>query len=83
MIWEICAKDMNEFQQAFSINEEVWSENVLWTYFGAWFWKNRLCHFCSYTVVEKEAHFVLECPPYNFIRDKFQSLLEESSTRES
>ena len=37
---------------------------------------NRLCHFCSYNVVENEAHFVLECPLYNSIRDKFQSLFE-------
>ena len=37
---------------------------------------NRLCHFCSYDIVENEAHFVLECPLYNSIRDKFQSLFE-------
>jgi len=36
----------------------------------------RLCNFCSYNVVENEAHFVLECPLYSSIRDKFQSLFE-------
>ena len=36
----------------------------------------RLCHFCSSNVVENEAHFVLECPLYNQIRDKFSSLSE-------
>jgi hypothetical protein len=33
----------------------------------------RLCHFCSYNVIENEAYFVLECPLYNPIRDKFPS----------
>ena len=37
---------------------------------------NRLCHFFLYNVVENEAHFVLECPLNNPIRDKFQSLFE-------
>ena len=34
---------------------------------------DRLCHFSSYDVVENEADFVLECPLYNSIIDKFQS----------
>ena len=38
---------------------------------------NRLCHFCSYNVVENETHYVLECPLYNSIRDKFQSLFKK------
>ena len=29
--------------------------------------------FCSYNAIENEAHFVLECPLYNLIRDKFPS----------
>ena len=37
---------------------------------------NRLCHFYSYNVVENEVDFVLECPLYNPIRDKFSSLFE-------
>ena len=36
----------------------------------------RLCRFCSFNVVENEAHFVLECPLYNPIRDQFPSLFE-------
>ena len=36
----------------------------------------RLCHFCSYNAIEHEAHCVLQCPLYNPIRDKFQSLFE-------
>ena len=39
--------------------------------------ENRLCHFCSYNVVENEAQFVLECPLFNSIRDKFQTLLKK------
>ena len=35
----------------------------------------KLCHFCSCNAVECEAHFVLKCPLYNFIR-KFSSSLE-------
>ena len=35
-----------------------------------------LCHFCSYNIVESEAHYVLECPLYDPIRDKFPSLVE-------
>jgi hypothetical protein len=35
-----------------------------------------LCHFCSYNTVENEAHYVLECPLYDPIRDKFPSLFE-------
>ena len=37
---------------------------------------NRLCHSCSYNVVENEACFMLECPLNNSIRDKFQVLVE-------
>jgi hypothetical protein len=37
---------------------------------------NRLCHFSFYNVIENEAHFVLECPLYNPIRDKLPSLFE-------
>ena len=36
----------------------------------------RLCHFCSYNAVENEAHFMLECPIYNPIKDKFPSLFK-------
>ena len=32
--------------------------------------------FCSYTAIENEAHFVLECPLNNPIRDKFPSRFE-------
>ena len=32
---------------------------------------NKLCHFCSYNGIEIEGHFVLECPLYNSIKDKF------------
>ena len=39
---------------------------------------NRLYHFCSYDVVENEAHFVLECPLDNSSRKKFQSLFEHA-----
>jgi hypothetical protein len=35
-------------------------------------------HFFVYNVAEIEAHFVLECPLYNPIRDKFQSLFEKA-----
>ena len=38
--------------------------------------ENKLCHFCSYNIVESEAHFVLECPLYDSIRGKFQSLFD-------
>ena len=31
----------------------------------------RLCHFFSYNAIENEAHFMLECPLHNPIRDKF------------
>ena len=37
---------------------------------------NRLCHFCSYDMVENEAHFVFEYPLFNPIREKFSSLFE-------
>ena len=36
---------------------------------------NRTCHFCPYVEVENEAHFVLDGPLYNPIRDKFQPLI--------
>ena len=32
--------------------------------------------FCSYNAIENEAHFVLECPLNNPIRDKFPSQFE-------
>ena len=35
-----------------------------------------ICHFYSYNVIENEAHFVLECPLYNFSRIEFRSLFE-------
>jgi hypothetical protein len=38
---------------------------------------NRLCHFCFCNIVENEAYFVLECPLYNSLRDKFQSLFKK------
>jgi hypothetical protein len=37
---------------------------------------NRLYHFCSYDVVEKEVDFLLECPLDISSRDKFQPLFE-------
>lgn len=38
-------------------------------------WDTRLiCHFCSYNVAKNEAHFMLECPFYFPIKDKFPSL---------
>jgi len=46
--------------------------------FGRW-WsipmsrENGLCHVCSHNVVETNTHFVLMCPLYNSIMDKFQS----------
>ena len=36
----------------------------------------RLWHFCSYNIAGNEAHFVLECPPHNLVRDKFPSLFK-------
>ena len=36
----------------------------------------RLCHFYSCNAFENEAHFMLECPLYNLLRDKFPSLFE-------
>ena len=41
-----------------------------------------VCHFCSYNAIENEAHFVLEYPLYNPIRDKFPSIFQERSSRE-
>ena len=35
-----------------------------------------LCHFFSYNAFENEVHFMLKCPLYNPIRDKFPSLFE-------
>jgi hypothetical protein len=40
---------------------------------------NRLCHCFSYNIVENETHFVLECPLYNPISDKFQYLFTKAS----
>ena len=42
-----------------------------------------LCHFCSYNANENEAHFILECPLYKPIRDKFPSLFENVVHMES
>ena len=39
---------------------------------------DRLCHFGSFTIVIKEAHFVLECTLYSLIGDKFPSLIENA-----
>ena len=36
---------------------------------------NKLCHFFSQNV-GIEAHFVVECPLYNFIRDRFSFMLQ-------
>ena len=38
--------------------------------------ENRLCHYCSHNAVKNEAHFILESPLYDPIRDKFLSLFE-------
>ena len=43
--------------------------------------ENKLCHFCSYTVIESKAHFVLECPMYNPLRANFPSVFEKCSVR--
>ena len=37
---------------------------------------DRLCHICSFNVVEDEAHFVMECPLYIFVRKNFLSRFE-------
>ena len=37
-----------------------------------------ICHICSCNVVDNEAHFVLECPLYDSIRDRFLSLFENA-----
>lgn len=37
---------------------------------------NKVCHCCSYKVIENEAPFVLECPLYNSISDRFPSLFQ-------
>ena len=39
-------------------------------------WDKVLCHFCSNNVTQNDANFVLECPLYNSITDKFPSLHE-------
>ena len=39
---------------------------------------NKLCHFCSYYVVENEALFVLKCPLYKSIGDKYQITIWEA-----
>lgn len=36
----------------------------------------RLCYFCSYNVVENEAHFILEYPLYNSSIDRLPSLFQ-------
>ena len=36
----------------------------------------KLCYFYSYSAVENEAHFMLKCPLYKPIRNKFPSLFE-------
>ena len=36
----------------------------------------RLCHLCSYNVIENDTHFMLGCPLHNPIRDDFSWLLE-------
>ena len=36
----------------------------------------RLCHVCFYDTFENEAQFMLKCPLYNPIRDKFPSVFE-------
>lgn len=35
----------------------------------------RICHF--YNVVENEAHFVLKCPLYNSVGDRFSSIFQD------
>ena len=40
-----------------------------------------LVNFFSYNVVENEAHFLLERPLNNLIRDNFPSLFEECSSK--
>lgn len=37
---------------------------------------NRLCRFCSSNVVENEARFMLECPLYNSMEEKFTLIFE-------
>ena len=37
----------------------------------------RLCHFCSCNGVKNEAHFMLDCPLYYPIRDKFSTPFED------
>ena len=39
------------------------------------------CHFCSYNALENEAHFVLELPLYNHVRDKFYVTIWECRIR--
>ena len=43
----------------------------------------RLCHFCSWNVVQTEAQFVMECPICNPIKERLLSLFLKSSMRES
>ena len=61
------------------------SNHNLATGIGRWssipiLWDKRLCHFYTTSRVENEAHFVLECPLYNTIKDKFPSLFENVIT---
>ena len=48
---------------------------------GRWstipFSRDKGCVIFALDVVENEVHFVLECPLYNSMRDKFQSLIWE------
>jgi hypothetical protein len=37
--------------------------------------QHRICSKCSHTVVEDEVHFLFECPAYDRIRDKYDSVL--------
>ena len=43
VIWKFCAKDMNNFQQAFSRIKEVWRELMLWTYFWSLILQRKSC----------------------------------------
>lgn len=44
---------------------------------------NKSCHLLFYNVIENKAHFVLECPLYNSIIEKFLSLFENVDARVS
>ena len=53
----------------FAIEIEQWMNNSITR-------DTRQCHFCSYNAIENEAHFVLECPLYKPIKDKFPLLFK-------